>query len=309
VIGYINAENMLDRVETWVEHPVLGDMHVEFTYSKYDDFDGLKLPTRISQKITGLETFVVGINDARANPPDLAELLAPPPADERASGPSPPPAVASEKLADGVYRITGGYVALAVEFRDHVVVLEGGQSEARGLAIMAETKRLIPNKRIKYVVNTHPHFDHVRGLPPFVAEGITILTDDNNKYFLEQALGSPRTLVGDVLAKSRKKPKVEGVIEKMVLRDDTRTLELHHIEKLEHSDGMVVAFLPKERILFTADFNVPRPGQPVSPSIGTLVQNIERLQLDFDRHVMVHAPEPDRPMTKADLLELAKRTN
>jgi hypothetical protein len=142
-----------------------------------------------------------------------------------------------------------------------------------------------------------------------VAEGITILTDDNNKYFLEQALGSPRTLVGDVLAKSRKKPKVEGVIEKMVLRDDTRTLELHHIEKLEHSDGMVVAFLPKERILFTADFNVPRPGQGVSPSIATLVQNIERLQLDFDRHVMVHAPEPDRPMTKADLLELARRTN
>ena len=72
---------------------------------------------------------------------------------------------------------------------------------------------------------------------------------------------------------------------------------------------MVVAFLPKERILFSADFNVPRPGQPVSPSIATLVQNIERLQLDFDRHIMVHAPEPDRPMTKADLLELAKRTN
>ena len=57
-------------------------------------------------------------------------------------------AVASEKLADGVYRITGGYVALAVEFKDHVVVLEGGQSEARGLAILAETKRLIPDKRI-----------------------------------------------------------------------------------------------------------------------------------------------------------------
>jgi glyoxylase-like metal-dependent hydrolase (beta-lactamase superfamily II) len=168
---------------------------------------------------------------------------------------------------------------------------------------------VIPNKRIRYVVNTHPHFDHAGGLPPFVAEGITILTDDNNKYFLEQALGSPRTLVGDGLAKAHRKPKVEGVVEKMVLRDETRVIELHHIEKLEHSDGMIVAYLPKERILFTADFNVPRPGQPVSPSIATLVQNLERLQLDFDRHVMVHAPDPDRPMTKADLLELAKRTN
>jgi glyoxylase-like metal-dependent hydrolase (beta-lactamase superfamily II) len=224
-------------------------------------------------------------------------------------GPSAQPPVVSEKLADGVYRITGGYVALTVEFRDHVVVIEGGQSEARGLAIMAETKRLFPNKRIRYVVNTHPHFDHVEGLPPFVADGITIVTDDNNKYFLEQALGSPRTLVGDILAKSRKKPRVEGVIEKLVLRDEIRTLELHHVEKLEHSDGMIVAFLPKEKILFTADFNAPQPGQPVSASIPTLVENLDRLQLDFDRHIMVHAPDPDRPMTKSDLLELAKRTN
>jgi len=69
---------------------------------------------------------------------------------------------------------------------------------------------------------------------------------------------------------------------------------------------MLVALLPKERILFTADFNVPREGQPVSPSIATLVQNLDRLKLDFDRHVMVHAPDPDRPMTRADLYALAK---
>ena len=108
------------------------------------------------------------------------------------------------------------------------------------------------------------------GLAPFAAEGITILTDDNNKFFVDASLGSPRTLVGDALAKSHKKPKVEGVIDKMVLGDDTRTIELHHVKDLEHSDGMLIAYLPKEKILFTADFNVPAPGQPVSPSIATL---------------------------------------
>jgi glyoxylase-like metal-dependent hydrolase (beta-lactamase superfamily II) len=323
VVGYINPQGMVDRVETWVEHPIMGDLHVETSYSDYQDFGGLKAPTRISQKQAGMETFVVAIGEVRANPGNLAQLMAPPPAPGRggtsapASGGAPAPAAggalapaaASEQLAGGVYRITGGYVALAVEFRDYVVVLEGGQNEARGLAIIAETRRVIPNKRIKYVVNTHPHFDHAGGLPPFAAEGITILTDDNNKYFLEQALSSPRTLVGDALAKSHKRPRVEGVVDKMVIQDDTRTIELHHIEHLEHSDGMLVAYLPRERILFTADFNAPRPGQPVSPSIATLVQNLERLQLDFDRHVTVHAPSPDRPMTRADLLALAKRTN
>jgi hypothetical protein len=72
---------------------------------------------------------------------------------------------------------------------------------------------------------------------------------------------------------------------------------------------MLIAYLPKERILFTADFNVPAPGQPASPSIATLVDNIERLQIDFDRHILVHAPSPDRPLTKADLLALAKGAN
>jgi glyoxylase-like metal-dependent hydrolase (beta-lactamase superfamily II) len=319
VVGYINGDNLIDRVETWVEHPVLGDLHVEMFYSNYTDFGGIKAPARISQKQVGMETFVAAINAARANPPELAQIMAAPRVGGRggpaaAAGPGGgaaapvTPLVASEKLADGVYRITGGYVALAVELRDYVVVLEGGQSEARGLAIITETRRLFPNKKIKYVVNTHPHFDHAGGLAPFVAEGITIITDDRNKFFVEASLGSPRTLVGDVLAKSHKQPKVEGVLDKMVLGDETRSIELHHVDKLEHSDGMLIAFLPKEKILFTADFNVPAPGQPVSPSIATLVQNIERLQLDFDRHVTVHAPNPDRTLTKADLLALAKET-
>jgi glyoxylase-like metal-dependent hydrolase (beta-lactamase superfamily II) len=311
VVGYINAQNLVERVETWVEHPIFGDLHVETSYSDYRDFGGLKAPTRISQKQIGMETFVAVIAQARANPADLAQLMAPP----AGVPPTAPPAAAapavaaSEQLAEGVYRITGGYVSLAVELKDGIVVLEGGQNEARGMAVLAETKRLFPNKRIKYVVNTHPHFDHLGGLGPFIADGITILTDDNSRYFVEQALSSPRTLLGDSLAKSRKKPKVEGVIDKMVLGDATRSIELHHVARLEHSDAMLIALLPKERILFTADFNPPAAGQPASPSLVTLVQNIERLQLDFDRHVTVHPANPDRLMTKAELLGLVKQTN
>jgi glyoxylase-like metal-dependent hydrolase (beta-lactamase superfamily II) len=211
-------------------------------------------------------------------------------------------------MADGVYRITGGYVALAVEFKDHIVVLEGGQSEARGLAVIAEARKAIPNKPIRYVVNTHAHFDHASGLAPFAAEGITIITHENNKSFLEKLLGGPRTLVGDALAKANRKPKVESAGDRRVLRDDTHTIELHYIKDLAHSDGMLVAYLPKEKLLFTGDFNIPATGQPPAPAIATLVQNVERLKLDFEGHVLVHAPNPDRPLTKADLMTLAKGT-
>ena len=310
IVGYIGPDNLVDRVETRVEHPIFGDMRVEIAYQNYRDFGGVMSPTRIAERRMGMEMFVTGITSAVANPPNLAALLtaAPPggsPAAARPAAPAAPPA-ASEKLADGVYRITGGYVSMAVEFKDYVVVLEGGQNEARGLAVIAETKRLFPTKRIKYVVNTHPHFDHAGGLPPFVAEGATILEHDNSRYFMEAALSEPRTLVGDVLARSKKKPKVEGVIDRMVLQDETRTLELHAVKDLEHSDAMLLAFLPKEKILFTADIDIPAPGQPVSPSIPTLVANLERLNLDFDRYVTVHPPTPDRPLTRADLLALMK---
>ena len=93
-----------------------------------------------------------------------------------------------------------------------------------------------------------------------------------------------------------------------MLNDPSHPIELHHVKGLEHSDGMLVAFLPRERILFTGDFNVPAAGQPAAPAIATLVQNVERLKLDFDRHVLVHPPNPDRPLTKADLMTLLKGT-
>jgi glyoxylase-like metal-dependent hydrolase (beta-lactamase superfamily II) len=310
--GYIDDQNMVERVETWVEHPVLGDLHVQTTYSGYKDFGGVKVPTKIVQTRAGMQTFEATITNASANPANITELLTPPAAAGGAgrggapAAPATPPAVEAQKLADGVYRITGGYVALAVEFKDYVVVLEGGQSEARGKAVIAEVKRAIPNKPIRYLVNTHAHFDHASGLAPFAAEGITIVTHENNKAYLEKALSAPRTLVGDDLAKANRKPKVEAAAAKRVLRDDTRTLELHHVQNLEHSDGMLIGFLPKERILFTGDFSMPAAGQPVSPSIPTLVQNVERLKLDFDSHVVVHPPNPDRPLTKADLLALVK---
>ena len=196
VIGYIDDKNMVERVETWVEHPVLGDLQVESTYTDYRDFGDLKVPGKIVQKRAGWPTFEATIASASANPANITALLTPPPpagapTAGRGAAPAGPPAqppLQSEKLADGVYRITGGYVALAVEMKDHVVVLEGGQNEARGLAVIAETKRVIPNKPIRFVVNTHAHFDHASGLAPFVAEGITIITHENNDDFLEKAL-------------------------------------------------------------------------------------------------------------------------
>jgi len=216
--GYVNEQNIVDRVETWLGENIMGDMQILALYTGWKDFGGVMAPAKIVQTRGGWPFFQVDVTAAKANPADLATLApAPaPPAGRGGAGGAPgggAPAmtVTSEKLGDGLYRLTtgpGSYDSVIVEFKDYVMMLEAGQSEARGLAYIAETKKLIPNKPIRYVMNTHPHSDHTGGLPALVAEGATIITQKNNEEFFLKALNTPRTLLNDTLAKTPKKVKV-----------------------------------------------------------------------------------------------------
>jgi glyoxylase-like metal-dependent hydrolase (beta-lactamase superfamily II) len=318
--GYVNDQNLIERVETWLGENIMGDMHILATYSGWKDFGGAMAPSKIVQTRGGWPFFEVNVTSARANPSDVATLAAapPPPAGRGGPGGGAPPAgagrggpggppaapamtVTSEKLGDGLYRLTtggGSYDSLIVEFRDHIMMLEAGQSEARALAYIAEAKKLIPNKPIRYVMNTHAHSDHTGGLPALVAEGATIITHRNNEEFFERALNTPRTLLNDTLAKNPRKARVEAVGDKKVYSDGTRTVEMYHTWPVPHSNGLMVAYLPKEKILFQGDFSVT-PGQPANDHVKALVPVLERLKIDFDRYINVHAPAA--PQTKADV--------
>ncbi|MBK9253468.1 MAG: MBL fold metallo-hydrolase [Proteobacteria bacterium] len=315
VVGWINADNLVTKVNTWVEHGIYGDLMVESDYSFYREINGLKFPTEMVQRRAGWPVFDVQVLAAWPNPPKIADLMAipAPPAGAPGAGGPPPGAsgamtTPSEKLADGVYRIKGAYNSLAVEMADQVLLIEPGpQSEARALAGIAETRRLFPNKPIKFGVITHHHFDHTGGIAAVAAEGITIVTPVVNKAFLEKALSGPRTLAPDALAKSGKKAMVEGFAgDKRVFQDATRTVELHVIKGLPHADGLVVAWLPKEKILVYADmFNFPPASDPVpNPQvIGTRVflENLQRLGIDTDKILSIHTMNPDRLATVQDI--------
>jgi glyoxylase-like metal-dependent hydrolase (beta-lactamase superfamily II) len=316
--GYVDDKNMIDHVETWLGENIMGDMQIVATYSGWKDFGGAIAPAKIVQTRGGWPFFEVNVTSAKINPPDVAALVpAPPPPAGRGGGPPAgggpggPPAltVTSEKLGDGLYRLTtgpGSYDSVIVEFKDYVMMLEAGQSEARGLAYIAETKKLIPNKPIRYVMNTHPHSDHTGGLPALVAEGATIITQKNNAAFLEKALNTPRTLLNDTLAKNPKKAKIEAVDEKKVYTDGTRTVEMYHIYPAPHSNGLMVAYIPKEKVLFQGDFSLPAPGQPGNDHVKALVPALEKLKLvDFDRYINVHTSA--EPQTKAELWKAVGR--
>ncbi len=304
--GYINEDGLVDRVSTRVENSLAGDLLVENFYSDYQDFGGVMVPTTIEQHRAGGALFGVDVTDATANPANLAEL-APPPAPPGegggrggrgggGGGGAAGPAEMSRQLGEGVHLITTAYQALAVEFADYVAVFEGGASAAVGQQVIDEVTRLFPDKELRYVINSHPHSDHAGGLVPFIRNGTTILTHENNVAFLTRIFGNPRTLLGEELLDAT----IEGVGAMMVLEDDTNRLELYHIPN-GHTDGMLVALHPETGVLIQADFTLTTVENPF---VIELAERVEELGLEFDQYIGVHASA--EPQDQQDLIDAAE---
>ena len=161
-----------------------------------------------------------------------------------------------------------------------------------------------PNKPLRYVWNSHPHSDHTGGLPVLIAEGATLVVQENSREFFERALNSPRTLLDDSLAKAPKKLKIETFADKKVYTDGTQTVELYHIYPAPHSNALLVAYLPRQKVLFQGDFSVnPAQGggmQPANEHVRALVPALEKLGItDYNRYINVHASAAAQ--TKADV--------
>lgn len=301
VNGTIGPEHLVDHVQTWIANPVLGDMLYETRYSDYKDFGGVKHPTWLHthQGDFGLypadNSLDIRVSDVIVNPP----VAVPPIAPEVRSATVPPAAVVPSRLADGVWLLGGGtHNSVLVEFRDFVTVVEAPLDERRSLAVIAAVRQLT-SKPIRYIVNTHLHFDHSGGLRTFVAEGATVVTHERNRSFYQRVLLRPglRVLEPDRLSLYPRAATFEVLDQRYTIGDGERTLELHAVPGLAHSLTMLVAYLPREKLLINADLFTPPPAgaraAPPTASMVTLLRTIERLNLDVAQHVPIHgAPGP-----------------
>src|SRR4029077_4422871 len=100
-----------------------------------------------------------------------------------ASGP-PPAVVTAEPVAKGIWFLAGqSHHSVLVEFGDHLMLIEAPQNDTRTLAVIAKARELRPDKPLKYVANSHHHFDHSGGIRAAVAEGLTVITHKANEVF------------------------------------------------------------------------------------------------------------------------------
>jgi glyoxylase-like metal-dependent hydrolase (beta-lactamase superfamily II) len=302
--GLINAQNQVERVQTWIDQPIVGDMLVETVYSDYKAFGAVTFPSHIVQRQDGFPALDITVSSVTAN--GAVDVAVP---DNVRTAQPAPVRVDSAKLADGVFYLTGGsHHSLAVEMRDHIVLVDTPQTEERALAVIAKAKEVIPNKPIRFVVTSHHHWDHLGGIRAAMDEGATIVTHQSNKAFLERVVKTPHTINPDRLASSKKPLKIQTVGAKEVLTDGTRTIELHLLTNYEHTGDMLVVYLPKEKILAEPDAYTA-PATPTTPLVVTAVpyavalyDNIQRLKLDVQTIAPFHGA---RTTTVAELAKSA----
>ena len=173
---------MTSNTTNWL----LGDAVVETSFTDYADVDGLKLPTRLTAKTDPYRADLSVTSNAVNG--DAGDLAAPEAAKSAEAPPAvPPPMVTAEEVGKGIWYLAGQtHHSILVEFADHLALIEAPQNDVRVGAVLDKVKELRPNKPLRYVVNTHAHFDHSGGLRRIMAEtGITIITHEGNKAFYE----------------------------------------------------------------------------------------------------------------------------
>jgi hypothetical protein len=147
-------------------------------------------------------------------------------------------------------------------------------------------------RQIRYVINSHSHFDHAGGLRTYAAEGATVVTHAGNIAYYQQAWANPRTINPDRLAKSGRAPVFEGIVGSRTFRDDARELVVYHYAGNMHNAGMLMVSLPKDRILIEADSFTPpaNPNEPPSAiaNLAHFCDAVDRLGLDVEQLVPIH---------------------
>jgi len=170
------------------------------------------------------------------------------------------PATFTEVVAgSGVYHVTGGFHhSMVVELDASLVVVEAPMDEFRSKVVLAEIEKRFPSKPITHVINTHFHDDHSGGVRSFAAKDAKVVTAERNKAFFETLLAAPHTVIPDALQQAPRPFQIEtvGAVVPHVITEGTRTVELYPVTTT-HCEGMLVAYIPHAKVVFTADLYNP----------------------------------------------------
>lgn len=315
----VNQQHQIQRIHTMVAEPALGDFNYEHESTNQQTFGTIKWPTAWHSHQGwddnyGFDNVSAGHNAFGGNFPKVEPnacgdpVPVPDSVRQAAAQAQAAPRVTIDVLAPGVFLLGGGPAnSVGVEFRDFLAVFEAPTSEARSLAVIEALAARVPNKPIRYVVNSHQHFDHIGGLRTYLHIGATVVTQRKNINFLNHDVLNyrARTVAPDMVSLWPPTEVAEGYNyesfnERYVISDGSRSLNIYYVQPLRHVEGMAMAYLPAERILIQAnlfDTHEPPPAAP-TPAMVTLYRTMKMLSLD----VATIAPVHGRPVPLSTFL-------
>lgn len=274
------------RISSRTYHPNLGDVIVETRFAEYADAGGLSLPSRLTTSVDGFTTADLRVTRQTVGA-DVGDLAAPA---SVSAAPAPAPQTADVTAVDvapGIWLLGGAsHNSALVEFRDHLMLVEAPQSEARTLAVIAKARSLRPDKPLTTVLNTHHHFDHSAGIRAAVSEGLAVITHKGNAAFIEAIVERPHTLQPDALAKKPAPLDLRALDDGETIGDESMSLVVYTIAGNPHSDTMLMAYVPRHRLLIQAD--AYSGGFSIQPYAPNLIDNVARRKLRVDRVLPMH---------------------
>jgi glyoxylase-like metal-dependent hydrolase (beta-lactamase superfamily II) len=257
---------LLSKFEYVMDYAGLGDAVVEYVYTAYRQDPTFRwVPAR----------YKILLNRKAFREIEITEMVAD--AARTAAAFQVPAQLASfirpmgevSEVAKGVFVFLAGSLnPMFVEFKDFVLAIEAPAqapvlervpadlqtgSDQPSETFIRKIKETIPNKPIRYLAVTHFHNDHAGGARAFIAEGATILTTPGNKLYFQKFAKADFTLIPDRLARETRPATIETFEGKRVITDGEQTVELINVGSSPHAKENVVAYLPKQKILFQGD--------------------------------------------------------
>jgi glyoxylase-like metal-dependent hydrolase (beta-lactamase superfamily II) len=215
-------------------------------------------------------------------------------------------------LRGGAFWVSGGVSTAGFVIGDKGVVAIDAQTFVPvAIRERAEIAKLTP-KPVNVMILTHSDPDHINGLPGW-PRGMEIIAQVNAKREMELAVTDPRSngLPPPPEIKDYMPTRTIDGTERMTL--DGVPMVLIHVGPA-HTDGDIVVYLPKQRIVFAGDLITPEvglyPGLHL-PKHGSSLGWIEAMKavlaLDADLYVSGHGEMLTKAVLRDRLLLTEKR--
>jgi glyoxylase-like metal-dependent hydrolase (beta-lactamase superfamily II) len=253
---------------TVTDDPILGDRRTESWLTRWQETAGVRFARQSDVYVNGrLSTHSV-FTAVTVNPEPHDSLFAIPDSiaarAQQANPVPPPPVVTLAELARGVWRVEGGsHHSLVVEQPDRLIVVEAPLTSRRSQAVLDTLRARFPAKPVGMVVNTHHHWDHAGGLRAYIAAGIQVVTSTGNAAFARNVGSAQKTVQPDALSRRGRPLDVRAVDDSLVIGTGDGRVVVYRLPTA-HVEGMLAAYVPAARILFTSD--VLSPGPTLAPA-------------------------------------------